>query len=432
MLTNPNTLGLFDANIEEIAAIVHDVGATLYYDGANLNAVMGISRPGDMGFDIVHFNLHKSFTQPHGGGGPGVGPDRRLRAHRALPAAPGDRAPRRRRRQRLGRRVRPRLRAPAVDRAPARLPGQLRLLRARLRLHLLARRRRPARRLRDGRAERQLPARAAARARRLRAAAARLRAALHARVRAQRRADEAAARHPHARPRQAPARPRLPPADRVLPAARRGGAADRADRDRDARDARRVRRGARGDPARGARGPRDRARRALHDAGAAARRGRRAAKRPVLPPGAARRRRARARGAIDTLPAPMRIFSGIQPTGRKHLGNYIGAITQYVAGQDRGEAIYCIVDLHAITVAFDPGELRERTYDTAAILLAAGLDRAALHPVSPERRARAHRARLAAVLGHGLRRPQAHAPVQGEVAPRSASWSRPGCSSTRC
>ena len=74
MLTNPNTLGLFDPNIQEIAAIVHGVGATLYYDGANLNAVMGLSRPGDMGFDIVHFNLHKSFTQPHGGGGPGSGP----------------------------------------------------------------------------------------------------------------------------------------------------------------------------------------------------------------------------------------------------------------------------------------------------------------------------------------------------------------------
>ncbi|MFL5863017.1 MAG: aminomethyl-transferring glycine dehydrogenase subunit GcvPB, partial [Solirubrobacteraceae bacterium] len=74
MLTNPNTLGLFDENIEEIAKIVHGVGATLYYDGANLNAVMGRTRPGDMGFDIVHFNLHKTFTQPHGGGGPGAGP----------------------------------------------------------------------------------------------------------------------------------------------------------------------------------------------------------------------------------------------------------------------------------------------------------------------------------------------------------------------
>jgi glycine dehydrogenase subunit 2 len=74
MLTNPNTLGLFDPNIAEIASIVHGAGAILYYDGANLNAVMGISRPGDMGFDIVHFNLHKTFTQPHGGGGPGAGP----------------------------------------------------------------------------------------------------------------------------------------------------------------------------------------------------------------------------------------------------------------------------------------------------------------------------------------------------------------------
>jgi glycine dehydrogenase subunit 2 len=74
MLTNPNTLGLFDPKIEEVAQIVHDAGATLYYDGANLNAVMGRTRPGDMGFDIVHYNLHKTFTQPHGGGGPGAGP----------------------------------------------------------------------------------------------------------------------------------------------------------------------------------------------------------------------------------------------------------------------------------------------------------------------------------------------------------------------
>ena len=74
MLTNPSTLGLFEPQIAEIAKIVHGIGATLYYDGANLNAIMGICRPGDMGFDIVHFNLHKSFTQPHGGGGPGAGP----------------------------------------------------------------------------------------------------------------------------------------------------------------------------------------------------------------------------------------------------------------------------------------------------------------------------------------------------------------------
>jgi glycine dehydrogenase subunit 2 len=74
MLTNPSTLGLFDENIEEIEEIFHGAGALMYYDGANLNAVCGISRPGDMGFDIVHINLHKTFSQPHGGGGPGGGP----------------------------------------------------------------------------------------------------------------------------------------------------------------------------------------------------------------------------------------------------------------------------------------------------------------------------------------------------------------------
>jgi glycine dehydrogenase subunit 2 len=74
MLTNPNTLGLFDENISEIARLVHEAGGLLYYDGANSNAVLGISRPGDMGFDIVHFNTHKTFSTPHGGGGPGAGP----------------------------------------------------------------------------------------------------------------------------------------------------------------------------------------------------------------------------------------------------------------------------------------------------------------------------------------------------------------------
>lgn len=74
MLTNPNTVGLFDKNIREITRIVHDCGGLCYYDGANLNAVMGIVRPGDMGFDIVHLNLHKTFSTPHGGGGPGAGP----------------------------------------------------------------------------------------------------------------------------------------------------------------------------------------------------------------------------------------------------------------------------------------------------------------------------------------------------------------------
>jgi glycine dehydrogenase subunit 2 len=74
MLTNPSTLGLFEEHILEIAELVHGAGGLLYYDGANSNAVLGISRPGDMGFDIVHFNTHKTFSTPHGGGGPGAGP----------------------------------------------------------------------------------------------------------------------------------------------------------------------------------------------------------------------------------------------------------------------------------------------------------------------------------------------------------------------
>ncbi|MEF8831736.1 MAG: aminomethyl-transferring glycine dehydrogenase subunit GcvPB [Halobacteriales archaeon] len=74
MLTNPNTLGLFERNIEQVADIVHDAGGLLYYDGANLNALLGQARPGDMGFDVMHYNVHKTFAAPHGGGGPGAGP----------------------------------------------------------------------------------------------------------------------------------------------------------------------------------------------------------------------------------------------------------------------------------------------------------------------------------------------------------------------
>lgn len=74
MLTNPSTLGVFERNIVEVAAIVHEAGGLLYYDGANLNAIMGRVRPGDMGFDVMHMNLHKTFATPHGGGGPGAGP----------------------------------------------------------------------------------------------------------------------------------------------------------------------------------------------------------------------------------------------------------------------------------------------------------------------------------------------------------------------
>ena len=73
MLTNPSTLGVFERNIEEIAKVIHQAGGLLYYDGANLNAILGKIRPGDMGFDVIHSNLHKTFSTPHGGGGPGSG-----------------------------------------------------------------------------------------------------------------------------------------------------------------------------------------------------------------------------------------------------------------------------------------------------------------------------------------------------------------------
>ncbi|MDE6344004.1 MAG: aminomethyl-transferring glycine dehydrogenase subunit GcvPB, partial [Muribaculaceae bacterium] len=74
MMTNPNTLGIFEKNIPEISSLVHEAGALLYYDGANLNPMLGMARPGDMGFDVMHINLHKTFSTPHGGGGPGSGP----------------------------------------------------------------------------------------------------------------------------------------------------------------------------------------------------------------------------------------------------------------------------------------------------------------------------------------------------------------------
>ncbi len=89
MLTNPNTLGLFEEDIVEIASAVHSVGGLLYYDGANLNAILGVVRPGDMGFDIVHLNLHKTFATPHGGGGPGAGPV--AVSERLAPFLPGPR-----------------------------------------------------------------------------------------------------------------------------------------------------------------------------------------------------------------------------------------------------------------------------------------------------------------------------------------------------
>ena len=167
-------------------------------------------------------------------------------------------------------------------------------------------------------------------------------------------------------------------------------------------------------------GPEIAAERALHDARA--------------PPGRGRGRQAaghRAQAPGLSL-RDVRIFSGIQPTGRKHLGNYIGAITQYVAAQERGEGIFCIVDLHAITVAYDPAELRERLYDTAAVLLAAGLDpeRCILFRQSDVHEHTELTWLLSSVTAYGeLPR---MTPVQGQGRLGSASSSPPGCSSTRC
>ena len=180
MLTNPSTLGLFDENIEEITRIFHGVGALMYYDGANLNAVCGISRPGDMGFDIVHINLHKTFSQPHGGGGPGGGPiavAKRLEPFLPVPAIVRD-----------GDRYGLDYDRPADDRQGARVLRALRRLRPLVRVH--PRLRAAAARDVGGRGpERELPARAAAGC--LRAA---VRPALHARVRALGAASQAGAR----------------------------------------------------------------------------------------------------------------------------------------------------------------------------------------------------------------------------------------------
>ena len=156
MLTNPSTLGVFERRIEEVARIVHAAGGLLYYDGANLNAILGKVRPGDMGFDVIHMNLHKTFSTPHGGGGPGAGavgvsarlapflpiPDRG-QGRRALSLAHGE--------------------GPAaVHRPPVGVHGKCRRAAAGLHLHAHAgpRRHEPGGRIRH--AERELPARAPA------------------------------------------------------------------------------------------------------------------------------------------------------------------------------------------------------------------------------------------------------------------------------
>ena len=112
MMTNPNTVGLFDPQIGEIARLLHDRGALLYLDGANMNAILGIVRPGDMGVDLMHYNPHKTFSGPHGGGGPGAGPIAVRGAPGPVPARPG-------RRSRRRRHVSPRLRPAQIDRPGA-------------------------------------------------------------------------------------------------------------------------------------------------------------------------------------------------------------------------------------------------------------------------------------------------------------------------
>ena len=268
MLTNPNTLGLFDRNIEEIASIVHGVGGTLYYDGANLNAVMGISRPGDMGFDIVHYNLHKTFTQPHGGGGPGAGPI--ACSDRIEPFLPRPQVVRDESANGSGPHF-------PLDHDRPKSIGKMRGfqgnfgvfvrsyayicslgaegLKEASEMAVLNANYLKARLADDG--HRRVPA-------------DRVRPPLHARVRALRLRRQGEAGHQDAGHRQADARPPGPSADGVLPAAGGRGAHGRAHRDRAQGAPGPLRRRGPLDPRGGRRGPRDRPQRALHHARCAA------------------------------------------------------------------------------------------------------------------------------------------------------------------
>ena len=257
MLTNPSTLGLFDEGIEDVARIFHERGALLYYDGANLNAVVGRSRPGDMGFDVVHYNLHKTFSQPHGGGGPGGGPV-------AVVAE-----------------LEPYLPSPAVVRdgdgfrldhdrpkSIGRVRGYAGPFGVFVRSYAFMRAYGPA--LREMSEAAVLNANYVL---------ALLKDAydlpydrrVHARVRALRADAQARARDHGARRRQAPDGSRNPSADDLLPAGRPGGADDRADRDRDEGAARRVRLRHALDRRGGGKRPRDAEAGAVESAGPAAR-----------------------------------------------------------------------------------------------------------------------------------------------------------------
>ena len=230
MLTNPNTLGLFEEDIAEIAAAVHEVGGLLYYDGANLNAILGVTRPGDMGFDIVHMNLHKTFAVPHGGGGPGPGRSRSPPAWRTSSPA----------RSRSAART-----AASPGRRPPRSIGRVHtwhgnaLALARAWAYILANGGDGLRRVAEGAVLNANWLRHQLRGR-LRPA---LRPAQHARVRGLHHQPQEGQGRAGPRRRQTPAGRGLPRPDGVLPADRRRGPHDRADRDREPPDRRRPGRG---------------------------------------------------------------------------------------------------------------------------------------------------------------------------------------------
>ncbi len=346
MLTNPNTLGLFDQNIDEIAAIVHEVGATLYYDGANLNAVMGLSRPGDMGFDIVHFNLHKSFTQPHGGGGPGSGPiavSERIAPYLPLPlvlrrddgAFDLDYGSGRVRSKTIGRLrgfqgnygcfVRAYAYICSLGADGLKDASETAVLNANYLLARLREKRGVAEYLplaygelclhefvlSGGPMKRELKIKTLDLAKRL------LDFGFH----------PPTVYFPLLVEEALMVEPTETETKETLDAFADAIAAD-------------------------PRGGRDRTRRSPET-------------RPTPRPCAASTRwRRPSDPVIRRRSSAVRIFSGIQPTGSKHLGNYIGAITQYVAGQERGEALFCIVDLHATDRAIRPEGAARRASTT--------------------------------------------------------------------
>ena len=246
MLTNPNTLGLFEEDIRAIADAVHGVGGLLYYDGANLNAILGVVRPGDMGFDIVHLNLHKTFATPHGGGGPGAGPV--AVSGRLAPFLPGPRP------VRLGDASSPRYGWSTPERSIGRVHswhGNALVL-ARALTYVL---------VHGSDGLRDVARLAVLNANWLRQAAVEqprhpLRPPLHARVRAVGLVAQEGHGREGPRRRQAFARGGISLADGVLPADRRRGAHDRAHRDREPADPRgpRQRAGAHRGPGRDARG----------------------------------------------------------------------------------------------------------------------------------------------------------------------------------